>query len=100
MNKIPIRGASLGFCVVCFIGLSSVPARAIMARNDNAYADYDNLDEAAAAVQRRTRGRVLSAREQNQAGEQHYEIKVLTPEGHVKEFEMPTPHTRRRYRDE
>lgn len=60
--------------------------------------NYGTLDEATADVKRQTQGRVLSAKEQGNADDRRYQIKVLTPEGRVKQFNVrpesrkPHPH--------
>ncbi len=54
-----------------------------------------SLDDAASEVRRRTGGRVLSGdAERRQDASQTYRIKVLTPEGRVRQMEVD-PYSRR-----
>jgi hypothetical protein len=57
------------------------PARAPLERRGS-------LDEAVADVQRRTGGRILSAETLEERGRAVHSIRVLTPEGRVRTFEL------------
>lgn len=90
-----LRCSINGFLLCGTLILNEVLAgHLLLARSDND--DYGTLDEATADVKRQTRGRVLSAKEQGNADDRRYQIKVLTPEGRVKQFNV-RPESRTRY---
>jgi len=73
-NFIPVLLVSLLLGVVVTVSAQSLAAPAV------------TLDQAVVKIQQETGGRVLSAKQRGIGRRQEYRIKVLTPDGHVREM--------------
>ncbi len=73
-NFIPVLLVSLLLGVVVTVSAQSLAAPGV------------TLDQAVVKIQQETGGRVLSAKQRGIGRRQEYRIKVLTPDGHVREM--------------